>query len=65
MEFATRSKIKNVQIKYQVFFSEKRPAAHSPSYPLMFYIFYLNEGVISLIFKHLCLLIFWKLMEIF
>jgi hypothetical protein len=42
MEFAIRSKIKNVQIKwYQVFFSEKRPAAHSPSYSLTFYILHI------------------------
>jgi hypothetical protein len=36
MEFTIRSKIKNVQIKYQVFYG-KRPAAHSPSYSLTFW----------------------------
>jgi hypothetical protein len=30
MEFATWSKIKNIQIKHQGHISEKRPAAHSP-----------------------------------
>jgi hypothetical protein len=61
MEFATRSKIKNVQIKYQVFPKNglRRIPPHSPRRSA-YCILYLKEGVILLIFKYLRPLIFRK-----
>jgi hypothetical protein len=58
MEFATRSKIKNVQIKYQVF-SPPKNGLRRP-WGCAYFIFYLNEGSILLIFKYLRPVIFWK-----